>query len=230
MLLVVDGQIPLYVALAVVAFTGVVVLLLRPAGLFTGGRRRLPKRFLVEDLGGEVPSAAHRPLEFLTKKLSSLGFVSAGPPVQVPALQSFGYQLLLAPFVNLEESTFFLMGIEQHILPRPELMLHIITPLSEGRRVETTTLAALQNLIQPQETVDLRIVLDADSVEEIWSRHRLALSTHERRDRAPVQAEQWRDFTATTYEAWLQSGVRAQRLQLEGNGEMYRVRTPRSFT
>jgi hypothetical protein len=220
-----------YVALAALAFVGIVLLLARPSGLFSGGGRgRLPKHFVVKDIPStDIPSGAKRPLDFLTKKLSSLGFRVADLPVRVPALQSFGYRLVLVPFVHESESTFFLMGIEQHLLPKTELMLHIITPLTEGRRVETTTLPALQNLAQPPR-VESRVVLDADSVEEIWSRHRLALQTHERCERAPVSADQWRQYAAQTYEGWLQSGVRAQRLMLEADGETYRIRSrPKSF-
>lgn len=221
----------LFVAVAVLAFAGVVLLLARPTGLFSGGGGRLPKYFVVKDIPtADIPSGAQRPLDFLTKKLAGLGFKPADLPVRVPALQSFGYRLLLVPFANTTESTFFLMGIEQHLFPRTELMLHIITPLTRGRRVETTTLPALENLAEPADTVDLRVVLDADSVDEIWSRHRLALSSHERSERATVIPEQWRECVAAAYEAWVQSGVRAQRLQLEANGQTYRVRSrPRSF-
>jgi hypothetical protein len=222
---------PLFAAVALLCFAGIVLLLARPSGLFSGGGRgRLPKHFIVKDIpSGDIPSSARRPLDFLTRKLSSLGFATADLPVRVPALQGFGYRLLLVPFANVEESTFFLMGIEQHLVPRTELMLHIITPLSGGRRVETTTLAALENLMHPQ-NVDLRVVLDAESVDEIWSRHRLALQAHERGERAPVGPEQWREYAAAAYEAWLQSGVRAQRLMLEADGETYRIRSrPKSF-
>jgi hypothetical protein len=220
-----------YAVVAGLALAGIILLLARPTGLFSGGGGgRLPKRFVVKDVTtGDIPNSARRPLDFLTKKLTSLGFRVADLPVRVPALQSFGHRLLLVPFVHEQESTFFLMGIEQHLMPKTELMLHIITPLSEGRRVETTTLPALQNLAQPPR-VESRVVLDAESVDEIWSRHRLALQSHERSERAPIMADQWRQYAAATYEGWLQSGVRAQRLMLESDGETYRVRSrPKSF-
>src|SRR5689334_3611403 len=110
----------LYLAVAVLAFGAIVgLLLVRPAGLFSGGRGRLPKYFVVKDIPtGDIPSGAQRPLEFLTRKLTSLGFSPADMPVRVPALQSFGYRLLLVPFVHVEESTFFFMGIEQQLWPR----------------------------------------------------------------------------------------------------------------
>jgi hypothetical protein len=117
------------------------------------------------------------------------------------------------------------MGIEQHLLPRSELMLHMITPLTGKRRVETTTLGMLETLARPPDTVDFRVVLDADTVEEIWSRHRLALSTHQRSERQVITPLEWRDHAAAAYDAWVQSAVRAQRLQLESNGQTYRVRT-----
>ena len=100
-------------------------------------------------------------------------------------------------------------------------MLHIITPLSGGRRVETTTLEPLESLIRPTD-VDVRVVLDAESVEEIWSRHRLALNNHERAERVSVDPDHWRDLASSAYEGWLQAAVRSQRLQLDG--EMYKVR------
>lgn len=217
---------PLHIALVLVAVAGVALLLFqRPRGLFTGAKRRLPKRFDVKDIAsGDIPSSAKRPLDFLAAKLTTLGFQVADLPVRVPDLQSFGYRLLLVPFVHLEESTFFLMGIEQHLLPHSELMLHIITPLEGKRRVETTTLDVLEMLAHPPETVGLRVVLDADSVEEIWSRHRLALQKYQRAERVAVSAEDWRIHAAAAYDAWVQSAVRAQRLQLEANGRTYRVR------
>ena len=96
-------------------------------------------------------------------------------------------------------------------------------PPSEGRLVEPTTLAPLDDLRHPA-GVDCQVVLDANSVEEIWSRHRRALFRYERKDRRPVQAEAWRLFAAEAYEAWVQAAVRSHRLQLEANGVMYRVR------
>jgi hypothetical protein len=216
---------PLHIALAILALAGIVLLLQRPRGLFTGGKRRLPKRFDVKDIASnDIPSSAKRPLDFLAAKLGSLGFQVADLPVRVPDLQSFSYRLLLVPFVHVEESTFFLMGIEQHLLPQSELMLHIITPLDGKRRVETTTLGVLETLVHPPDTVGLHIVLDADSVEEIWSHHRLELQKYQRAERQTVTPEDWRTHAAAAYDAWVQSAVRAQRLQLESNGRTYRVR------
>jgi hypothetical protein len=215
-----------YATVALAAFTCIVALVIfgRPSRLFTGGRGRLPRRFEVKDIPtGDIPADAQRPLDFLTDKLSSLGFEVADLPVRVPALQSFGYRLLIVPFVHRDEGTVFLMGIEAGLHPRTQLMLHIITPLSEGRRVETTTLEPLEGLIRPKD-VDVRVVLDAESVEEIWSRHRLALNNHERSARAGVDPDHWRELASAAYDGWVQAAVRSQRLQLEKNGEMYKVR------
>lgn len=214
----------LYAAIAMAAFLGIAVLLLRPSRLFTGGRGRLPRRFEVKDIPtGDIPADAQAPLDFLTEKLTGLGFEVADLPVRVPALQSFGYRLLIVPFVNRDECTIFLMGIEAGLHPRTHLMLHIITRLKEERRVETTTLEPLDSLMRPP-GVEVRVVLDAESVEEIWSRHRLALNQHVRADRVPVDPEAWREIAALSYDGWVQAAVRSQRLQLEKNGEMYRVR------
>jgi hypothetical protein len=215
-----------YATVAAAAFACIVALLIfgRPSRLFTGGRGRLPRRFEVRDIPtGDIPADAQKPLDFLTEKLTALGFEVADLPVRVPALQSFGYRLLIVPFVNRDECSVFLMGIEAGLHPRTQLMLHIITPLEGGRRVETTTLEPLETLIRPKD-VDVRVVLDAESVEEIWSRHRLALNNHERAERIPVDPDGWRELAAEAYDGWVQAAVRSQRLQLEKNGEMYKVR------
>jgi len=215
-----------YAGVALAAFGCIVALLIfgRPSRLFTGGRGRLPRRFEVRDIPtGDIPADAQKPLDFLTEKLTGLGFEVADLPVRVPALQSFGYRLLIVPFVNRDECSIFLMGIEAGLHPRTQLMLHILTPLKGGRRVETTTLEPLEGLIRPKD-VDVRVVLDAESVEEIWSRHRLALNNHERNERLVVDPDKWRDLASEAYDGWVQAAVRSQRLQLEKNGEMYKVR------
>ena len=214
--------------LAVAAGLAAVLLqrFVKTAGLFRGGPGRIPKRFVVKDIPtGDIPSDAQQPLDYLTEKLGQLGFVRADLPVRVPALQTFGYRMLLVPFANLEDSSIFLMGIESHWPPSSDLMLHIITPLTGGRRVETTTLDALAKL-RPAQTIELHVVLDADSVEEIWSRHRRALSAYARADRLPVRAEDWKELVSTAYEAWVEAAVRAQRLRLLADGATYRVRSP----
>jgi hypothetical protein len=71
--------------------------------------------------------------------------------------------------------------------------------------------------------VSARVVLDAETVEQVWSRHRLALTEHERADRAPVDPAAWRRHAASAYEAWLQAGVRARRLTLATDGDGYRI-------
>lgn len=215
-----------YALLAGAAFAGILVLLASgpTSRLFIGGRGRLPKRFEVKDIANrDIPLDARRPLEFLERRLGLLGFVVAGSPARVPAFQTLGHRLLIVPFVHTKERTFFLMGIEAGLHPRTQLMLHIITPLSEGRRVETSTLAPLDSLRQPDK-VAARVVLDADTVEEIWSRHRRALCEYQRGERDSVTAESWYLHAASAYEGWVQSAVRAQRLELVANGKMYRIR------
>lgn len=215
-----------YVAIAVAGSLGIFALLAfdRPSRLF--GRRavRLPRTFDVLPIAEEhIPEDARRPLDQLVSRLGPVGFRRAGPPARIAALQTFGYRILVIPFVHVDERTYFLLGIEGGLRQRSHLMLHIITPLSDGRRVETTTIEPLAALIRP-ERVDPQVVVDAESVAEIWSRHRLALNRYERNTRASVAPEGWSEMAATAYEDWIQSAVRSQRLQLESNGEMYRVR------
>lgn len=193
-------------------------------GLFTGGAARIPKRFIVSDLATtEIPNDARRPLDYLSDRLKRLGFIPADLPVRVPALQSFGHRVVIVPFVHSGESAIFLMGIESRWAPRAELMLHILTPLRDGRRVETTTLAALRHL-RPPESVDVRVVLDAGSVDEIWSQHRRALMKHERSARLPIDPGTWKVPVAQAYDAWVEAAVRAQRLKLSRDGAAYHLR------
>lgn len=193
-------------------------------GLFTGGAGRIPKRFIVSDLPtADIPSDARRPLDYLSERLKRLGFVPADLPVRVPALQSFGHRVVLVPFVHHGEHAIFMMGIESRWAPRAELMLHILTPLKDGKRVETTTLAALRH-IKPPESVDVRVVLDAGSVDEIWSQHRRALMKYERAERLEIDAGHWKVPVAQAYDAWVESAVRAQRLRLSRDGATYHLR------
>jgi hypothetical protein len=220
-----------YLLVLLVALGGILALLRlgRSGGLFTGGRGRLPRAFAVAPAGeADIPPEAALPIRYLGEKLATLGFVPAGAPVRVPVLDRRAYRLLLAPFAHLEERAFFVMGIESGLGSGVQLMLHLVTPLAGGRRVETTTLAPLESVARPPR-VEAQVVLDAGSVEEVWSRHRRALSRHPRADRVAVEASDWEAQVAACYEAWLQTGVRAQRLMLESNGVMYRVRArPRS--
>jgi hypothetical protein len=201
--------------------------LLFPSGLFSRGSGRIPKRLVVQELSfADIHGDPRKHLDFLSEKLKRLGFERAEHPVRVPVLQSIGYEVLLVPFANSEERAVFLMGIEARSFARvPDLMLHIITPLSGGRRVETSTLAALQHVRAPGQ-VDMRVVLDAESIEEFWSRHRRALNNFERREREPVAVESWKSLVSQAYEAWLEAAIRAQRLRLSKDGLTYRVRAP----
>ena len=202
-------------------------------------KRRLrpapPVRYAVVGLGyiaqtAVLPAFAHaRRNSRLTalvsddpEKLRRLGFAPADLPVRVPALQSIGHQVLLVPFAHPEESAIFLMGIESR-LPRTELMLHIVTPLKNGRRVETSTLAALRHL-RPPEAVDVRVVTDAESIDEIWSHHRRALMAYERAERQAIDPEGWKVPIAQAYDAWVQAAIRSRRIQLSRDGATYQLR------
>ncbi len=198
--------------------------LLFSGGLFTGGRVHIPKHFTVVDVRpDDIPADARVPVTYLADRLRTLGFTPGESAVRVPVLERFGHRLLLVPFVHEGESCVFLMGIDVRWRPRTELMLHLVTPLQDGRRVETTTLGALRHLRAPP-TVDVRVVTDAASVDEIWSHHRRALMAHERKDRASVSAADWKDLTARAYAAWIEAAVRAQRLSLESSGLTYTLR------
>ncbi len=221
----------MYAGIAGGAFLGIISLLFfnRPSRRSAGKRGRLPKQLELSELPlGEIPEDAQEPLEYLSQKLKSLHFEAADLPVRIPAMETFGYRVLLIPFYNADESTFFLMGIEAGLHPQSQLMLHILTPLQD-RRVETSTLEPLASLIRPPD-VEVQVVVDADSVDEIWSRHRRALTNFQRADRLAAKPEQWRRYAGQAYEAWLQSAVRSQRLQLDKSGELYRIRSrPKSM-
>lgn len=210
----------LLLGLAVLALT---VWLQRPSGLFTGRKTRLPRRLEMTEVTGRIPYDAQNPLDYLAERLTRIGFEPAGPVVRIRAFDRTGHRLLVAPFVHPDERAYFLMGIESGLSPRSELMLHMVTPMTEGRRVETSTLPML-DWVKPPERVEVHVVLDADSVEEIWSRHRRALLEYERGEREPVSSEAWTQVIQAAYEAWLQAAVRAQRLVLEPSREHYRVR------
>lgn len=199
--------------------------LLFSGGLFTGGRVHIPKQFIVVDvLPDDIPADARVPVSYLAARLQTLGFVSGESAVRVPVLEKFGHKLLLVPFVHEEESCVFLMGIDvRWRRPRTELMLHLVTPLLDGRRVETTTLGALRHLRAPP-TADVRVVTDAASVDEIWAHHRRGLMAHERKDRAPLAAGEWKPLVDRAYTAWIEAAVRAQRLSLESSGLTYTLR------
>lgn len=212
-------------ALVVIGVVGALILawLGRP-DLLSGGRGRLPRRFEVSALDGvRVPLDARRPLAYLGDRLGRLGFVPADLPVRVPTVTGFGRRLLLVPFVHERERALFVMGIEARLVGESPLMLHVLTPLREGRRVETTTLAGLDGVPRPP-GVDIRVALDAETIEEVWSRHRRALIAYERAEREPVEVGDWRRHAALAYESWLQAALRSSRLQLEASGDAYVIR------
>lgn len=210
--------------LAALVAVGAYLWLRPPAGLFTGRRARLPRDLELATLPeGRVPLDARAPLDYLDQHLLQLGFRRADGPVRVPAFERTGHRLLLVPFEHADEGTYFYMGIESGWAPRSELMLHVVTPLGGNRRVETSTLPALERLPAPP-GVDLRVALEVDSVEELWSHHRRALTAYERQERTGLADGAWRSCALETYRAWLQAAVRAQKLILEPERDVYRVR------
>ena len=218
------GQIITVVLLAGVS-AYLLTFLMRPEGLFHGGSRsRIPKNFIVFDVPeSEIPFDARQPLRYLGEKLQTLGFERIHSTVRVPTRRLRGRQLLLVPFIHARESALFLMGIEPSWPPRSELMLHIITPLSKGRRVETSTLGGLME-INPPSSVALNVVLDAESIEEIWSRHRRALTEFERSERTEVPNSDWLSLVSSAYEAWVEAGLNAKRLSPMKDQAAYRFR------
>lgn len=191
----------------------------RPALL--NGRGHLPRRFTIRELDAtRIPLDARQPLAYLSERLAACGFEPAG----VPSLVGRVRRLLLVPFVHLEERALFLMGIESRPLGPSQIMLHIISPLGGGRRVETTTLQGLESLVQPV-GVEAGVVLDADTVEEIWSRHRRALTRHPRDLRLPIDPGEWPKYVEAAYEDWLRAALRARVLKLDSSGERYRIDT-----
>ena len=220
---------PFVAALVLVGVAGAVVLtwLGRPA-LLSGGEGKLPRRFEVKALDRRrgIPVDARQPLAYLSERLTRLGFDAADPPMRVPSASSWGRHLVLVPFVHAGERALFVMGIESRLVGGSPLMLHILTPLQGGRRVETTTLPGLEAVALPPE-VELRVVLDANTVEEMWSRHRRALTEFERDLRERVEPSEWRRHAAAAYESWLSSALRSNRLELDPAGDGYRIRTRR---
>lgn len=219
-----------YIA-AISAFIGILLILLggRSSPRPFGQTGKLPLTLeLIDVVQSEIPGDARAPLDYLIAKLSSMGFKMVELPIRVPGFHRAGPRVHIVPFVNPDERTYFLMGIrgslEGILNPKSQIMLHIITPMLRGGRVETTTLEVLGSLAKPEQ-VDVRIVLDAETVEEIWSRHRRALTEYRRDERSEITSEGWREHAAAAYQAWIQSAVRAHRLQLDPEGRMYRVRS-----
>ena len=219
----------LFQLVSIVALAGVsayfISFLMRAEGLFHGGSSsRIPKKFEVFDVSeSEIPFDARQPLRYLGEKLGSLGFERIHSTVRLPTRKYRGRHLLLVPFVHARESALFLMGIEPGWPPRSELMLHIITPMTDERRVETSTLGGLLE-ITPPVSVALNVVLDADSIEEIWSRHRRSLTEFQRAERLSIPQSDWLGLVSDAYSAWVAAGLHANRLSPLKNQAAYRFR------
>jgi hypothetical protein len=200
------------------------LLFTRSHGFYTDPSARLPKSLELKASSIErLPLAIARLGQALGEKLARSGFSPALGVWKVVRGPRFSYRVYLFPFVHPSEQALFVMSVAGSWSQRPELMLHIITPLEGERRVETSTLLALRELRAPP-LVDLRVVVDAATVEEIWSQHRRALFGYQREERRPVDESTWRSLFESAYKAWLEAAVRAQRLQFAGSDQVYRVR------
>ncbi|MBK8010559.1 MAG: hypothetical protein IPK13_04370 [Deltaproteobacteria bacterium] len=206
----------------------ITLILRRPNRLFSGGRHALPQKLdLVPLESDQVNEEASQLLGFLEGRLRGFGFERAGPISQALRPDRSKYRYLVVPFVQADEATVLLTAVETAAHARAELMLHFVTRMSGDRTVETSTLTGLGE-IPPPPGVELVVVLDAGSVDEIWSLHRRALTRHARRERMPTAGADCIPLATATYAAWIQAAVRAQRLRL-GKPGTYRIRTrPRS--
>ncbi|MEO1335437.1 MAG: hypothetical protein AAFV29_07320 [Myxococcota bacterium] len=218
----------IYAAIAGGALVGIAIIAVSTAlQWWRVGRVRLPRRLSFERVAGaQLPEDARAPLSFLRERLRPLGFTELDGPVLLSSLNEVGHRLWVVPFVHEGERAYFFLGIDAAISPSSELAIHIVTPLVDDRRVETTTLEILGQLIRP-EAVAAQVVLDADSVEEIWSRHRRALTKFERAERVEVRATDWAPLARAAYESWLRAAVRSQRIILDHRQQTYRVRRSR---
>lgn len=215
----------IYAAVAGGALVGIVAIGISTSAQWWRNRqRRLPRRLSFEVVeGSELPPDAREPLDFLRERLRPLGFTEVEGHVFLTSPYQVGHRSWLVPFVHEAERAYFFLGIDEALSPATKLAIHIVTPLIDDRRVETSTLEVLGQLIRP-EAVAAQIVLDADSVEEIWSRHRRALTRFERAERLPVRPSDWAPLARAAYESWLWAAVRSQRLILDASQQTYRVR------
>jgi hypothetical protein len=221
----VDATSFLIVAIA----AGVVALAIQyiyAAGFFESPGVRLPKDLRLTDvLSQPLPISAHRPIRALSDKLIKNGFSGLIGLWRAKGIRRFAHRVYLAPYVHEDESVLLLLTLVSSWRPRVEIMLHLITPLSDGRRVETSTLGVLRDIRPPTE-VDYRSAADAVTVEELWSRHRRALTDYQRSERLPLQAEDWQTWVEASYASWLQAAIRAQRILLANTHttSVYRIR------
>ncbi|MEM1025327.1 MAG: hypothetical protein AAGD10_20795 [Myxococcota bacterium] len=201
----------------------VLLVLRRPSRLFTSLGTRIPRQLTLAAHEGPMPIDVRAPVEYLGDRLSGLGFQALNPVMRLPDFERLGHRLLLFAHHHPQEHALFLMAIESGLVPDAQLMLHVLTPLDQGRRLETTTLAALGSISSPK-GVTLTVALDVDRVEELWHRHRRGLASFERSERRPPSAADWPQEVAEVYASWLQAGVRAHRLVLDGRKARYRLR------
>ncbi|MGF1508841.1 MAG: hypothetical protein ACFB9M_04975 [Myxococcota bacterium] len=214
---------PVILALLLLGFAvGVAAWLWRaPAGVFTGGRVHLPQKLRIRPVTrSRVPRDATIPVAYLSQRLNDLGFRPYEPVLALPDFQRWGRRLVALAYVHPDERAVFLMAVASSWMGRSELMLHLITPLTGERRVETTTLSTLRRLGPPEKTT-LNVVDEVERVEEVWSAHRMSLTNFERREREALRSVE--ELVRATYDGWLAAGVTAGRLALDPSTRMYRM-------
>lgn len=212
------------VVAALAVFTLGILLFTRSHGFYSDPATRLPKSLDLRPVAFErLPVGVARLGQALGEKLVRCGYEPVTEVWKLARGPRLTHGVYLFPFVHSSESALFVMSVASTWAARPELMLHIITPLEGERRVETSTLLALRELRAPP-LVDLRVVVDANTVEEVWSHHRRALFGYQRQERERVDESTWRTLFEASYRAWLEAAVRAQRLQFAGSDQIYRIR------
>lgn len=210
----------LYAAVLVFSTVGIAWLLMQPQ---RPTRLKTPQRLpgLLEFAPfkeRKLRPDAQKARDFLNERLTRFGFEAAHP---LMAITNADLKLALQTYVHPEERVFVYLGLEQSGA-ETYLMLHVVTPLSEKRRVETTSLEFLHHLARP-EGVALRFATDIDRVEQLYSLHRMALGQFARAERHPAEPNQWATYLQESYRGWLKAGVLAQRVRLNADGCSYRL-------
>lgn len=198
----------IYVAAGLVVF-GLLSMLLRRIDWQT---RRIPRELELKDAPG-VPSAGlSEALERLRPRWEALGF---SPPSGVFYVSEDAHLVVVQ---NPEERVVCALAWDRL---GEVAALHLITPLSDARRVETSSLDVLQGWLCPPE-VTLQLGPEDLCFDELWAAHRRALMNFERRERQPI--DDWRALLATSYRAWIAAGVRVQRLARDVDPTQLRLR------
>lgn len=175
--------------------------------------RRLPRRLQLRPATeAELPRVLQEVAAELKERWPQLGFEPPSMQVAEPA------GLLLAA-VNPEERVLFMLVVDTE---DARFGLHAVTPLTDGRRAETTTIGGLGELLRP-EGVSLTLAEPETTLDAFWAAHRRSLMSFERKERAPIP-EDWGALAADVYGAWVRAGVRAQRLARDKDPRLLRLR------